>query len=294
MRGNSHVRFLGGGGAAMRRCYPTLSSCKGNAFTFNLLLEFQSSVDKGMPVRMMQYVDALYDHLVRSKAIDLADGLPPVLPMVIYNGNARWNHSPELFDLIQPHPAVLTEFQPKLKFWLLDEGRFSAEYLEGLQRVMAAIFRMEHTHDTEEAKQAIRYLERAVAQSPFKQTIDRAVMQWMRYWLSRKMPELPLPPLDEMMKGTEMLETNIDQWKAKAIAEGILLGEQRGLQIGKLEGKLEGEALALQRLLTKRFGALPADIAQKIAAAGPEQIEAWLDRVLDAADLAAIFQPKTH
>ncbi|PSW04109.1 hypothetical protein C9J01_28550 [Photobacterium rosenbergii] len=23
MRGNSHVRFLGGGGAVMRRCYPT-------------------------------------------------------------------------------------------------------------------------------------------------------------------------------------------------------------------------------------------------------------------------------
>ena len=24
MRGNSHVRFLGGGGAVMRRCYPTV------------------------------------------------------------------------------------------------------------------------------------------------------------------------------------------------------------------------------------------------------------------------------
>jgi hypothetical protein len=122
---------------------------------------------------------------------------------------------------------VLTEFQPKLKFWLLDEGRFSAEYLEGLQRVMAAIFRMEHTHDTEEVKQAIRYLGRAVAQSPFKQTIDRAVMQWMRYRLSRKMPELPLPPLDDMMKGTEMLETNIDQWKAKAVAGASCLANLR-------------------------------------------------------------------
>ena len=90
------------------------------------------------------------------KAIDLSDGLPPVLPIVIYNGDARWNHSPEVFDLIQPHPAVLTEFQPKLKFWLLDEGRFSAEYLEGRQRVMAAIFRMEHAHDTEEGNHGVR------------------------------------------------------------------------------------------------------------------------------------------
>lgn len=71
------------------------------------------------------------------------------MPIVIYNGDKRWNHSEEIFDLIQPHPAVLTEFQPKLRFWLLDEGRFTAKYLEGLQRVMAAIFRIERTRDTE-------------------------------------------------------------------------------------------------------------------------------------------------
>lgn len=59
-----------------------------------LLLEFQSSIDRGMPVRMMQYVAALYDHLVRSKAIKLKDGLPPVLPIVLYYGDRRWKHSP--------------------------------------------------------------------------------------------------------------------------------------------------------------------------------------------------------
>ncbi len=150
---------------------------QGQRIYLYLLLEFQSSIDKAMPVRMMQYVAALYDHLVRSKAIDPAEGLPPVLPIVLYNGDARWNHSPEIFDLIQPHPAALTEFQPKMKFWLLDEGRFSVEYLEGLQRVTAAIFRMEHHGDTEEAKRAIRYVGQTVAQSPFKQAIQRPVMQ---------------------------------------------------------------------------------------------------------------------
>ncbi|MBV5334158.1 Rpn family recombination-promoting nuclease/putative transposase, partial [bacterium] len=56
---------------------------QGQRLYLYLLLEFQSAIDKGMPVRMMQYVAALYDHLVRSKAIDLTDGLPPVLPIVI-------------------------------------------------------------------------------------------------------------------------------------------------------------------------------------------------------------------
>jgi hypothetical protein len=106
-------------------------------------------------------------------------------------------------------------------------------------------------------------------------------MQWMQYRLSRKMPGLPLPELDDMLKGTEMLETNIDQWKAKAVAEGLQIGRMEGKLEGKLEGqlegKLEGEARALQHLLSRRFGAIPMDIVERIAAANLEQIETWFD-----------------
>jgi predicted transposase/invertase (TIGR01784 family) len=258
---------------------------KGQRIYLYLLLEFQSSIDKAMPVRMMQYVAALYDHLTRSNAINITDGLPPVLPIVIYNGDTRWKRSPELFDLIQPHPAVLTEFQPRLKFWLLDEGSFSQTYLEGLQKVMAAIFCMEHAHDTEDAKQAIRYLGRAVAQSPFKQTIDKAVMHWMRYRLSHKLPELPLPDEDDFLKGIEMLEKNLDRIHAKTLAEGMMLGKIEG----RLEGRLEGESTLLERLLTKRFGALTDEVRGRLRTATSAQLEAWAERFLDAQILADVF-----
>ena len=255
---------------------------QGQRIYLYLLLEFQSSIDRGMPVRMMQYVAALYDHLVRAKTIDLADGLPPVLPIVIYNGDTRWLYSPEIFELIQPHPAALTPFQPRLKFWLLDEKQFSADYLEGLQRVMAAIFRMEHAEDTAAVKQAIRYLGRAVAESPFKQTIDKAVLQWMQYRLSRKIPGLPELPIEELLKGSDMLETNIERILSNAKAEGM----QQGMQ--------QGEGLLLQRLLVRRFGALSAERVARIAAATPAQLETWGDRVLDAKSLDEVFGEAMH
>jgi hypothetical protein len=47
-------------------------------------------------------------------------------------------------------------------------------------------------------------------------------------------------------------------------------------------------------LLARRFGALPAEVAQQISAAEAEQIEAWLDLLLDATDLAALFPSKPH
>ena len=108
-------------------------------------------------------------------------------------------------------------------------------------------------------------------------------MQWMQYRLSRKMPGLELPAVDDILKGTDMLETNIDLWKAQAIAEGK--------QLGKLEGRVEGEALALQRLLAHRFGPIPSAIVEQIAGANIEQIEAWFDTAISAPHLAAVFPP---
>lgn len=263
---------------------------KGQRIYLYLLLEFQSSIDRGMPVRMMQYVAALYDHLVRSKAIDLAQGLPPVLPIVLYNGDTRWNHSPELFDLIQPHPAVLTEFQPKLKFWLLDEGKFSPAYLEGLHRVMAAIFLVERTGESLEAvKQAIRHFGQTVANSPSKKTIDKVMMQWLLFRLNSKLPGLHLPEVDDILKGTEMLETNIERMMKNAVAEGVLLGKLEGKLEGERDGIRKGESTLLERQIAKRFGPISENTRLRLKTATAEQLETWAEHILDAVTLADVF-----
>ena len=56
------------------------------------------------------------------------------------------------------------------------------------------------------------------------------------------------------------------------------------------EGKEEGEQILLQRLLVKRFGALPLQVQQRLEQANAEQIEKWSDRLFDAADLEGIFK----
>ncbi len=61
----------------------------------------------------------------------------------------------------------------------------------------------------------------------------------------------------------------------------------------KAEGKAGGEALALQKLLRKRFGAVPSEVLAKISAASLEQIDVWLDRVFDGRSLDVIFGPTT-
>ena len=42
----------------------------------------------------------------------------------------------------------------------------------------------------------------------------------------------------------------------------------------------EGEALALQRLLARRFGAIPPAVTAQIGTASKVQIEAWFDAAI--------------
>ena len=72
------------------------------------------------------------------------------------------------------------------------------------------------------------------------------------------------------------------------IAEALMeRGEARGLKRGKAVGLEQGKAVGLTRLLERRFGPLPATARDRIAAAGPGELDAWLDRVLDADSLDA-------
>ena len=75
-----------------------------------------------------------------------------------------------------------------------------------------------------------------------------------------------------------MLSDKLEEWAKEYIAEG------------RQEGRQEGEILALQKLLAKRFGAIPFDITAQIANASLDQIEHWFDKAIDADTLTDVFQ----
>ncbi len=83
------------------------------------------------------------------------------------------------------------------------------------------------------------------------------------------------------------LADRFDQWARKYEQRGMEKGIEQGIE----RGIEQGEALVLQKLLTKRFGALPGELVSRISVASAVQIDVWLDRVLDAASLDEVFRP---
>jgi hypothetical protein len=70
-----------------------------------LLLEFQSTIDPFMAVRIMVYVGLLFQDLIRTQWVKPGDQLPPVLPIVLYNGERPWTAAEEIGDSWPKRPA---------------------------------------------------------------------------------------------------------------------------------------------------------------------------------------------
>ena len=121
------------------------------------------------------------------------------------------------------------------------------------------------------------------------------------------MQTIDYPPVQQALDRLKGLSADAETRRMAWVRERALLDEAtalheataRGLAKGKLEGKLEGiqqgevigEAKVLTRLLTKRFGPLSPDTAQRLNTATSDQLELWAERILDAPSLAAVFDP---
>ncbi|MEI8133207.1 MAG: Rpn family recombination-promoting nuclease/putative transposase [Leptolinea sp.] len=74
-----------------------------------ILLEFQFTVDRFMVVRMLTYIGLLYQDLIKRRQVKEGEFLPPVLPLVLYNGRTPWKAPLDLEKLVAPAPGKLKE-----------------------------------------------------------------------------------------------------------------------------------------------------------------------------------------
>jgi len=75
-----------------------------------------------MAVRIQTYLEFLYQDLIRTQQLSQRGRLPPVLPIVLYNGADPWNAAHTLDDLIEPTPPVLHDYRPQQAYFMIDDS----------------------------------------------------------------------------------------------------------------------------------------------------------------------------
>jgi len=73
----------------------------------------------------MTYLGMLYQDLIKTKAVKTGEKLPPVLPIVLYNGTSRWTSAPlDIKDSIAKAPRGLEKYLPPVVIHLTTEEGF--------------------------------------------------------------------------------------------------------------------------------------------------------------------------
>ena len=71
-----------------------------------VLLEVQSTVDRHMAVRVAAFIGRIHPGLVRNGGTGPRGGLPPVLPIVLYNGSPSRTAVTDVRDLTRPTMGI--------------------------------------------------------------------------------------------------------------------------------------------------------------------------------------------
>jgi len=195
-----------------------------------LLIEFQASLDRTMPLRMLHYVACFYQHLLKTKAVTPAQGLPPILPLVLYNGLARWTAPEEMAEMIRPEPPpALRPYQPHLRYYLIDEGRYSREQLGAIGSPLSGIFEIEvASADRASLQAAVDRLVGLIEADPNKARLDRLVTRWLKRHLERLGVKVNVEQLHSLVEDQAMLAENLENWARREREEGRMEGRMEG------------------------------------------------------------------
>ncbi|HZF10276.1 MAG TPA: Rpn family recombination-promoting nuclease/putative transposase [Thermoanaerobaculia bacterium] len=248
-------------------------------FYVYLLLEFQSTPDPFMPVRLQGYVALLWEELIRSKTATVATGLPLVLPLVLYNGRRPWKAPLDLASLFRAVPPGAEHLVPQLQYLLIDENRLGTAELALPGNLAASLFQLE-TCTPEDLPRLTAGLA-ALLPRGREERLRHAFAEWLLRLLHRLAPGATIPEtadLEEM----PMLEETLREWFDGARKEGL----QVGLQEGRQEGRIEGMRQMLLGFLEERFGRLPQRVRRKVVAlASSEELQRLLSRSFTAGSL---------
>ncbi|MBF0416309.1 MAG: Rpn family recombination-promoting nuclease/putative transposase [Magnetococcales bacterium] len=232
-----------------------------------------------MALRLDVYSGLPYQQWVDERTLKPADGLPPILPIVLYNGETRWHAVTSLRDMIRlPVDSPLWQYQPEMRYYTIDEGQYPDEELQGRHSLAAIFIRLQHSVSPESVLDASRAAVAWFAKHPDGPPVKRLFRELLITGLARlKGPDFTQPIPKGFEEVIPMLARQVEKW------------ERDIMRKGHKEGHKEGEAHILTRQLQRRFGTVPDWVSKKMIDADQALLEEWSLRFVDAQSLEEVF-----
>ena len=203
-----------------------------------------------MPLRFLNYTSLLYQRLYRDRTTwSKGDRADPVLHMVVYNGDKRWDAPLTLAGLVQrterDGPAQLAA-----SYDVVDLVAVKADDLPRAN-LLRWVAEVEQGAQTGALPERVRKLGEWLAEAG-EPGLTKSFDLWLGV-LGRKWG-VELPSIREYEEVSAVLLEKIDRWEAEILERGIEQGIERGIEQG-----IERQRALLHRLAEHRFGPAAAE-----------------------------------
>ena len=242
----------------------------GSGFVY-VLVEHKSYPDAEVVLQVLGYMLRVWRAYVREGrgregCAARARSLPPIIPFLGYSGHERWRGPTDLADMIATDtPELIFLHGPNLilRHW----ARMRPEDLSRDPVPQAGLIAL-----TGRGPAYLDEIEDALQDNPVLQ--DQFAV-----YIRDTVAGAALDELEQKLAAARAGQT-----------EGIVGTIMEKLRAeGEARGIAKGEAKSLTRLLERRFGPLPAAVKARVDGADLDQLDVWIDRVLDAKNLNAVF-----
>ena len=213
-----------------------------------LLLEFQSTPDWTMVLRVWNYFGQFLASLAKLDGVRQRRQLPAVLPIVVYNGERAWKAEREMGALVEGGPAGWSEPGPRLGYAFVDVFR-SAELDRSERNIADATFRLQRTESMAAWQGELDWLKEWMGGEDWG-SLRRTLLDWIiEEILPLRLPGEKIPDV-KCLWDFDDLGVAMKAWSAQLRAEGVVEGRAEG----RAEGVVEGRAGLLVSMARQRFG----------------------------------------
>ncbi|EKQ58030.1 MULTISPECIES: Rpn family recombination-promoting nuclease/putative transposase [unclassified Clostridium] len=255
----------------------------GKEVIFYTLLEFQSTIDYRMPLRLFFYINEIlreYTKNLTEEAKKNRKGfrVPAVVPIVLYNATRKWN-APRCFKDIVNQNELFGDNVVNFKYELFDVNhQYTKEELINNNNITSAIFLLDQKVDP------LEFLERLkVVALEFSNLTDAQKMilkHWVRNTVDETIAENAVEILESRKEEVEKMVANnafmIEEMKQKVRKE-----TERETRKQERENIRLKDIERVKKLLTKKFGVLNNNYNKKIEELGSDNLNTIIDNILD-------------
>jgi len=208
----------------------------GKEVVFYILLEFQSSVDYTMPLRLFFYISEIlreYAKNAKYKAYDKSIKIPAVVPLVLYNGKPVWDVPTRFRDIVESEELFgdsIIDFRYNL--FDVNNKYFKKELIEN-KSITSAIFLLDQKIDPKE------FLDRIKTIALFFDMLNEKELQVLKHWIENSVEDrLSKEAVKILSSSKEEVESMVAS-NAYIITEMEEKAEQKGIEKGATDNAVK-------------------------------------------------------